>query len=105
MYGYQIGLSYSNLNLDYFLSNIECPFFQHHCRKCGAVVCGACSTRRYLLPSQSSKPIRVCDPCYEQLTETKTSNAPSSSNANNVNTGTLFGNFNSNYFSNMWSLC
>ena len=27
MYGYQIGLSYSNLNLDYFLSNIKCPFF------------------------------------------------------------------------------
>ena len=43
--------------------------FQHHCRKCGAVVCGACSSRKYLLPSQSSKPLRVCDSCYETLTK------------------------------------
>ena len=42
---------------------------QHHCRKCGAVVCGACSSRKYLLPSQSSKPLRVCDSCYEALTK------------------------------------
>ena len=44
-------------------------YFQHHCRKCGAVVCGACSSRKYLLPSQSSKPLRVCDSCYETLTK------------------------------------
>lgn len=42
---------------------------RHHCRKCGAVVCGACSSRKYLLPSQSSKPLRVCDSCYETLTK------------------------------------
>jgi len=42
---------------------------RHHCRKCGAVVCGACSSRKYLLPSQSSKPLRVCDSCYEALTK------------------------------------
>lgn len=44
--------------------------FQHHCRKCGAVVCGTCSSRKYQLPSQSSKPLRVCDTCYDTLTKT-----------------------------------
>uniref|UniRef100_A0A5F8H7A3 NADH:ubiquinone oxidoreductase complex assembly factor 6 n=1 Tax=Monodelphis domestica TaxID=13616 RepID=A0A5F8H7A3_MONDO len=29
---------------------------RHHCRKCGFVVCGPCSEKRFLLPSQSSKP-------------------------------------------------
>lgn len=44
---------------------------RHHCRKCGAVVCGNCSTQKVLLPSQSSKPLRVCDPCYDNLTKTE----------------------------------
>lgn len=41
---------------------------RHHCRKCGFVVCGACSEKKFLLPSQSSKPVRVCEHCYLQLT-------------------------------------
>ena len=41
---------------------------QHHCRKCGAVVCGGCSNRRFLLPYQDKKPLRVCVSCYEALT-------------------------------------
>ncbi|OXA51853.1 pleckstrin homology domain-containing family F member 2 [Folsomia candida] len=41
---------------------------RHHCRKCGNVVCGSCSKGRHLLPSQSKKPLRVCDPCAEILT-------------------------------------
>lgn len=41
---------------------------RHHCRKCGGVMCGACSTKRFLLPQQSSKPLRICDKCYSQLT-------------------------------------
>ncbi|XP_046860101.1 pleckstrin homology domain-containing family F member 2-like [Xenia sp. Carnegie-2017] len=41
---------------------------RHHCRKCGGVVCGDCSTKRFLLPQQSSKPLRVCDKCYSELT-------------------------------------
>lgn len=41
---------------------------RHHCRKCGFVVCGPCSDKRHLLPSQSSKPVRVCDFCYGMLT-------------------------------------
>lgn len=44
---------------------------QHHCRKCGAVVCGACSSQKCVLPSQSSKPLRVCTVCYEELTKVR----------------------------------
>ncbi|XP_068425123.1 pleckstrin homology domain-containing family F member 2 [Clinocottus analis] len=41
---------------------------RHHCRKCGFVVCGPCSEKKHLLPSQSSKPVRVCEYCFLQLT-------------------------------------
>ena len=44
-----------------------CILFQHHCRKCGAVVCGPCSSQRWLLAEQASKPLRVCLNCYEKL--------------------------------------
>ncbi|KDR23122.1 Pleckstrin-like proteiny domain-containing family F member 2 [Zootermopsis nevadensis] len=44
---------------------------EHHCRKCGAVVCGPCSNKRFLLPSQSSKPLRVCLNCYDTLTRAR----------------------------------
>ena len=47
-------------------------FIQHHCRKCGGVVCSNCSTKKFLLPSQSSKPLRVCDNCYNVLSSGKT---------------------------------
>lgn len=40
---------------------------RHHCRKCGTVVCGTCSNRKFLLPYQSEKPVRVCITCYETL--------------------------------------
>jgi len=41
---------------------------RHHCRKCGAVVCGACSNRRFLLSYQATKTLRVCISCYDALT-------------------------------------
>lgn len=44
---------------------------RHHCRKCGAVVCGPCSSKKFLLPNQSSKPLRVCTRCYETLAVAK----------------------------------
>ena len=31
------------------------------------VFCGPCSEKRFLLPSQSSKPVRICDFCYDLL--------------------------------------
>eukprot|EP00730_Choanoeca_flexa_P014259 TRINITY_DN6168_c0_g1_i2.p1 TRINITY_DN6168_c0_g1~~TRINITY_DN6168_c0_g1_i2.p1 ORF type:complete len:323 (+),score=51.65 TRINITY_DN6168_c0_g1_i2:206-1174(+) len=39
---------------------------RHHCRACGAVVCGACSSKRKVLPNIGSKPVRVCDPCFDK---------------------------------------
>ncbi|XP_074659849.1 pleckstrin homology domain-containing family F member 2-like [Tubulanus polymorphus] len=41
---------------------------RHHCRKCGRLCCQACSSKKWLMPLQSSKPLRVCDTCYENLT-------------------------------------
>ena len=42
---------------------------QHHCRKCGGIFCGACSTKRFpLLDRGFSDPVRVCDKCYNVLT-------------------------------------
>jgi len=45
---------------------------RHHCRKCGAVVCGSCSNKKFLLPNISSKPLRVCDGCYGVLSTAET---------------------------------
>jgi len=39
---------------------------RHHCRKCGLVCCNPCSSKRILLPAQSSKPLRVCNTCYDE---------------------------------------
>ena len=52
---------------------------RHHCRKCGAVVCGPCSNKRYLLPIQSSKPLRVCLTCYDVLSKAKNHETQNSS--------------------------
>ena len=35
---------------------------RHHCRKCGALVCGSCSDQFMLIPGESSE-VRVCDSC------------------------------------------
>lgn len=40
---------------------------KHHCRRCGSVVCGNCSTKRFLMPHISQKPVRVCDQCYDKM--------------------------------------
>ncbi|XP_060074017.1 pleckstrin homology domain-containing family F member 2-like isoform X1 [Ylistrum balloti] len=50
---------------------------RHHCRKCGKVVCGPCSNQKWLLPQQSSKPIRICLTCYKELSSAKSYNAGS----------------------------
>lgn len=53
---------------------------RHHCRNCGAVVCGACSSKRYLLPSISRNPSRVCSTCYESLTGSQSNSVLPSTN-------------------------
>ncbi|XP_044126047.1 pleckstrin homology domain-containing family F member 1 [Bufo gargarizans] len=40
---------------------------RHHCRNCGFVVCHDCSQARFLIPSLSSKPLRVCTLCHRKL--------------------------------------
>ncbi|XP_043921550.1 pleckstrin homology domain-containing family F member 2 [Protopterus annectens] len=55
---------------------------RHHCRKCGFVVCGPCSEKKYILPSQSSKPVRVCDFCYDAVSaEAMATGQPTRSNS------------------------
>ncbi|XP_045026082.1 pleckstrin homology domain-containing family F member 2 isoform X1 [Daphnia magna] len=49
---------------------------RHHCRKCGAVVCGPCSNKKFLLPVQSAKPLRVCLTCHDVLTKSKNLGGP-----------------------------
>ncbi|XP_038211244.1 pleckstrin homology domain-containing family F member 2 isoform X2 [Zerene cesonia] len=44
---------------------------RHHCRKCGSVVCGPCSSKRFVLRGQSDKPLRVCLQCYDGLNRDK----------------------------------
>lgn len=41
---------------------------KHHCRNCGKIVCGACSKNSYLILNISTKPSRVCDTCFVELT-------------------------------------
>jgi len=39
---------------------------RHHCRYCGKVVCGGCSSQT-LKVSISNKPVRVCKLCYDEM--------------------------------------
>ena len=36
-------------------------------------MCGHCSKNKFLIPNQSSKPVRVCNACYEKLGKLRTS--------------------------------
>lgn len=47
-------------------------FRRHHCRRCGAVVCGNCSGKRSILFKDSGREERVCNPCYRVLDLVKT---------------------------------
>lgn len=64
-------LVFFSLTNCFFFSNHSIPTItsthQHHCRNCGAVVCGSCSKNKFLIPSQSSKPVRVCNTCFDSL--------------------------------------
>ena len=45
---------------------------RHHCRNCGSVVCGNCSKNKFLIPSQSKTPVRVCNTCFNGLGSART---------------------------------
>lgn len=41
---------------------------QHHCRACGQIFCGKCSSKYSTIPKFGiEKEVRVCEPCFEQL--------------------------------------
>lgn len=43
-------------------------YLQHHCRNCGDIFCNSCSEQVTPLPNdhgQMSKPVRVCDGCWQ----------------------------------------
>lgn len=41
---------------------------QHHCRACGQIFCGKCSSKYSTIPKFGiEKEVRVCEPCYEHL--------------------------------------
>jgi len=45
---------------------------RHHCRKCGGLFCGSCSSKRVpILNAGLSDPVRVCEKCYSALTSKK----------------------------------
>ncbi|XP_063841415.1 pleckstrin homology domain-containing family F member 2-like isoform X11 [Scylla paramamosain] len=56
---------------------------RHHCRKCGKVVCGPCSSKKVILQHQSSKPLRVCLSCHDEISSAQTQPNDSSGNLSN----------------------
>lgn len=47
---------------------------RHHCRNCGKVVCGACSSSKAIL--NKDKPERVCSNCHRKLGATSAQDVP-----------------------------
>lgn len=46
---------------------------RHHCRNCGQVFCGKCSSKTSTIPKYGiEKDVRVCDACYTQLQKPST---------------------------------
>lgn len=44
---------------------------RHHCRNCGGLFCGSCSSKRIaLLDAGFASPVRVCDRCHSSRTST-----------------------------------
>lgn len=41
---------------------------KHHCRNCGGVFCGSCSSKKIaILRLQVTEPVRVCNSCFTML--------------------------------------
>ncbi|XP_062389223.1 hepatocyte growth factor-regulated tyrosine kinase substrate isoform X7 [Sardina pilchardus] len=50
---------------------------KHHCRACGQIFCGKCSSKYSTIPKFGiEKEVRVCEPCFEQLNKKSEGKAP-----------------------------
>lgn len=50
---------------------------KHHCRACGQIFCGKCSSKYSTIPKFGiEKEVRVCEPCFEQLNNSHPSLSP-----------------------------
>ncbi|XP_045470295.1 WD repeat and FYVE domain-containing protein 2 [Harmonia axyridis] len=55
-------------NLRAMMDQRQLGLRQHHCRHCGKAVCEKCSAGRLTIPAMGFEfPIRVCDPCHNNL--------------------------------------
>lgn len=57
---------------------------RHHCRKCGKVVCGPCSSKKVMLTHQSNKPLRVCLTCHDELSSAQSGTGGVTPNITNL---------------------
>lgn len=53
-------------------------------------MCGPCSSKKFLLPSQSTKPVRVCLDCYDSLSQSKNEQVKFCENQSNFGRQILF---------------
>ncbi|XP_069852002.1 zinc finger FYVE domain-containing protein 26-like isoform X1 [Dipodomys merriami] len=54
---------------------------RHHCRRCGRLVCGSCSTKKMVVEGCRESPTRVCDQCYSYYNKDTSEESPSQSEA------------------------
>uniref|UniRef100_A0A7N6FCE9 Hepatocyte growth factor-regulated tyrosine kinase substrate n=1 Tax=Anabas testudineus TaxID=64144 RepID=A0A7N6FCE9_ANATE len=55
---------------------------KHHCRACGQIFCGKCSSKYSTIPKFGiEKEVRVCEPCFELLNKKAEGKAPSTGSA------------------------
>ncbi|XP_003964777.2 hepatocyte growth factor-regulated tyrosine kinase substrate isoform X4 [Takifugu rubripes] len=55
---------------------------KHHCRACGQIFCGKCSSKYSTIPKFGiEKEVRVCEPCFELLNKKAESKAPPAGSA------------------------
>ncbi|XP_004529516.1 zinc finger FYVE domain-containing protein 26 homolog [Ceratitis capitata] len=79
---------------------------RHHCRRCGRVVCFACSAHRMRIPDlYEDVEVRVCNDCFSKTEEAqrkRAQNADAQTRETNANSGDVSGRGSDTY---KWQLC